>query len=187
VRFFVADCPSTGIAALAMTDTVDFALHKYARASHVIDSALACDPSGAHRETRRRASQRALLASTSLLTPHPAVKSKEVLRVYAVRAERIRKTAPHAAARATRLRRARGQVLLTLAISRALASALKRSGVDEHPILVTRRDQRSRAEVPIASAGAAFDDAIADVLGSWASLGVYKEVAYAGQRVIFTR
>jgi len=170
-----------------MTDTEDFALRKYARASHVIDSALARDPTGAHRETRRRASPRAFLASLSLTTTPPAVRSNEAIRLYAVRAERIRETAPHATARATRLRRARGQLLLTLAGSRALAAALKRWGVDEHPILVTRREQRSRAEVPIASAGAAFDDAIADELGSWASLGIYEEVAYAGQHVISTR
>ena len=128
-----------------------------------------------------------MLASLSLPTPRPAVRSNEAIRLYAVRAERIRETAPHATARATRLRRARGQLLLTLAGSRALAASLKRWGVDEHPILVTRREQRSRAEVPIASAGAAFDDAIADELGSWASLGIYEEVAYAGQHVISTR
>jgi len=109
------------------------------------------------------------------------------MRLYAVRAESIPETAPHATARATRLRRARGQLLLTLAGSRALSSALGRSGVDERPILVTRREQRSRAEVPIATAGAAFDDAIADELGSWASFGVYEEVAYADQHVISTR
>jgi len=68
-----------------------------------------------------------------------------------------------------------------------LAAALHRTGVATHAAFVTRRELRRRAEVPIAEAGAAFDDAIMDELAAWADLAVHTEVPFEGQVVLSTR
>jgi len=56
-----------------------------------------------------------------------------------------------------------------------------------YSILVTRREQRRRCEVPVAEAGPEFDAAKASELLSWLEQGAYVEVASVVQRVLSTR
>ncbi|OSX73858.1 hypothetical protein BU14_0323s0002 [Porphyra umbilicalis] len=70
------------------------------------------------------------------------------------------------------------------------ASAARDEGWDAavaYSILVTRREQRRRSEVPVAEAGPEFDAAKAAELLSWLEQGAYVEVPSVGQRVLSTR
>jgi len=183
----LATCESSDAATLDATGPLGPSLRSSARSSEASDNVWTSDAPTARRDALCRPSPRPLPSSVLSPTPPPAMVPSDALRLFARRADRICTTASTTSVRASRLRGARGQLLLTLVGSDELDGALKRAGVDEHPILVTRREQRSRAEVPVSAAGAAFDDAMADELGSWAGLGVEEEVAYTGQHVISTR
>lgn len=53
--------------------------------------------------------------------------------------------------------------------------------------LITRREQRRRAEVPVSEAGSRFNKAMDSELGAWDERAVYTQVEDIGQRVLSTR
>lgn len=71
-----------------------------------------------------------------------------------------------------------------------VASAQRDEGYEAliaHSVLVTRREMRARTEVAASMAGSRFDQAKEAELLAWMVQGAYKEVPFAGQRVLSTR
>jgi len=179
---------ATPLSAVSPGDAPDAVAHAHRLYAFQVRRVEASLPPGAGRDARLWRVNAQLRANLAACAPTPRRDAVDhALFRHDVSAERITESCPAGALHNFRLGGARERLLLAAAAFDSLAAALRRSSASAHAVLVTRRELRRLAEVPVATAGHALDGAMADELAAWADLPVFEEVPFGGQRVLSTR